>query len=89
MTFTEFQSLCSNVVATGSATSQPCPVVIGDESAPTIGGYGTVDNGAEKQLVVLKEQVPTASMIEILNTCRFSYASGSNETVISPITTGD
>jgi hypothetical protein len=88
MTFTEFQSLCSGVVTTSVPVSQPCPVIIGDASARTMGGYGIVENGIQKELVALKEQVPTAQMVEILNTCRFSYAEATNETVISPITTG-
>jgi hypothetical protein len=88
MTFTEFQSLCNQVVTTTTAAAQPCPIVIGDVGASTIGGYGVMVDGKQKQLVALKEAVPTAPMLQILSSCRFTYDAANNQTVIEPATTG-
>lgn len=83
MTFTEFQTVCANVKTSGTPASLPFPVVIGDPAAVTLGGYGVTFG---QKLVVLKEQVPNAEMVEILNSCRFSFDAANNQTIISPIT---
>jgi hypothetical protein len=82
MTFDEFQTICTGVATTGTPASAPCPIYIGNESGPTVGSYGL----GLKPLVILKEQVPNAEMVEILNTCRFSFDEPNNQTVIQPIT---
>jgi hypothetical protein len=84
MTFQEFQTVCSGVITTGTSASAPCPISIGDDAAKVISWYGQ----GVKALVVLKEQVPQAPMLAILNSCRFSFDEPNNLTVISPITTG-
>jgi hypothetical protein len=74
--------MCNGVTTTGTAASAPCPIVIGDPSGTTIGWY----SDGEPPLVVLKEQVPTESMLPILEACRFSYDEPNNLTVITPLT---
>jgi hypothetical protein len=84
MTFTEFQTICTNVKTTGTPASVAFPIIIGDPAGVTLGGYGVTFG---QKLVVLKEQVPHAPMVEILNSCRFSFDSGANQVVIAPVTT--
>lgn len=85
MTFQEFQTLCNGVVASNISAAQPCPIVIGVESAVTLGSYG--EGFPTKELVILKEQVPQAEMLAILRSCRFTYDAANNQTVIQPVTT--
>lgn len=85
MTFEHFHQLCNQAVSGSQAISLPCPVVVGDESAPTRGAIG---DEPFHEVVIFKVQPGHAEMLAIYAAVRFSFDAPNNQTVISPLTTG-
>jgi hypothetical protein len=84
MTFQEFQQLCTDAVTGGQPIKSPCPITIGDPAGRLFASQGDLNH----LLVVFREKPDNAALKPILQSVRFSYEVGTNETVITPITTG-
>jgi hypothetical protein len=85
MTFQEFKTLCDDAVATSQPVKSPCPIVIGDPAQSVKGSYG---DAPDHHLVIFTEPPDNAALKPIVQSVRFSFEAGTNETVITPITTG-
>ncbi len=83
MTFDEFEQACTGAKEGGTAVSFPCPIVIGDGDPS--GGIGDSIN---HQIVVFKLKPDNARLSAIYAEVRFTYDAESDQTVITPITTG-
>jgi len=85
MTFEEFQALCNQAVSTNQQVLAPCPITIGDESAPI---QSTLGDTPFHSIVVFRMKPDDAALQAIYGSVRFSFESANNQTVIQPMTTG-
>lgn len=83
MTFEEFKATCNNVASTQVPARAACPIDIGTGEARSALGDAPFHN------LIIYRMVPDGEALrQIYSSVRFSFDTGPNEVVISPITTG-